>query len=364
MDIHGFFTQKGLLLAAKLAAGSTLKYTRACAGAAETALSASALSQIRQTLSMGAPRRDGGTAVLPVTLEAGMAGSAYTLREVGLYAQDPDEGEILYKVYRLTEPVSVAPSSRLVLRFYLEETVSQDLNVTVVRASAGLLTEADLDPVREKVEAASVPVRTINVEASQLQAAIDTLPRLLTEWITLNTSGTLDAEVELTGFYGSGAIAVVSSLNNFTLRSQMRIQRCSVPVYIQNLAFQERAGAFTGNAGMVSGETSSHIYIWKCGFTGLGKDNSVASAVRADSGTNMRIRDVRVSGCRNAALVSASSLLSVEKYTTADFQENAFGAYVWNGGIVLLGSGVPAALGGLTHRKLGGMIAVADGAPL
>lgn len=132
------FYEKGLTLAAKLAAGSTLKITRVSAGAGQTAQTASALSQIRQNLTVGAPVRKENTATLPVTLATGLAESAYTLRELGVYAQDPSEGEALYKLYRLSEPVDISPNSRLVLRFYLEETVSQDVNTVVACEVQGL----------------------------------------------------------------------------------------------------------------------------------------------------------------------------------------------------------------------------------
>ena len=109
------FYEKGLTLAAKLAAGSTLKITRVSAGAGQTAQTASALSQIRQNLTVGAPVRKENTATLPVTLATGLAESAYTLRELGVYAQDPSEGEALYKSYRRSEPVDISPNSRVVL---------------------------------------------------------------------------------------------------------------------------------------------------------------------------------------------------------------------------------------------------------
>ena len=180
MEIQGFFTKKGLALAAKLAAGETLKITRAVAGAGQTAQTASALSQIRQNLTAGRPRRRGNTAILPVTLAAGMTETSYTLREIGLYAQDPDEQEILYKVYQLSEPVGIFPDSRLVLRFYLEETVSEALNMTVVCSPAGLITEEDFAPVRDKVEKTSVGyAETVRVTAAELPGYIRSLPRLL-----------------------------------------------------------------------------------------------------------------------------------------------------------------------------------------
>lgn len=212
--------------------------------------------------------------------------------------------------------------------------------------------------------AVSVPSRSLNLASSELQARIDALPRLLTEHLYLNVTGTLDTMVKLTGFYGSGDITFFSGGNNFTLRHQLLIEYCSIPINIQSINFQERVGVLTANAGLISVEKSAFVYVYNCGFTGLGKDSSAASAVSASYGSNVRFRAARVSGCKNAVMASMSSILSVEKDTAADFLDNEFGAFIWNGGIVLLGSNVPAMLGGLTHKKLGGMIVGDNGAPL
>ena len=80
----------------------------------------------------------------------------------------------------------------MVLRFYLEETVSQDLEVSVPCSPAGLITEEMFKPVRDKVQAASVPERRVVLAAADLQAYLDSLPRLLTEYYQITVSGTLD----------------------------------------------------------------------------------------------------------------------------------------------------------------------------
>ena len=65
MSLQGFYTTKGLALAAKLAAGTGLTITRVTAGSGETAASAAALAQERQTLTVGEAAVSGQSAVLP-----------------------------------------------------------------------------------------------------------------------------------------------------------------------------------------------------------------------------------------------------------------------------------------------------------
>ena len=98
MNIQGTYTNKGLALAAKTAAGACLRVTRVVGGSGHTPdiPNAAALPEIRQTLAVGEARCTGNTAVLPVTLAAMALEDSYTLTELGVYAEDPDEGEILH----------------------------------------------------------------------------------------------------------------------------------------------------------------------------------------------------------------------------------------------------------------------------
>lgn len=121
MNIQGTYTNKGLALTAKTAVGACLRVTRVVGGSGYTAdiPNAAALPEIRQTLAVGEARCAGSTAVLPVTLAAVGLESSYTLTELGVYAEDPNEGEILYCVYRLDEPTTIWAGSDTVLRFNL-----------------------------------------------------------------------------------------------------------------------------------------------------------------------------------------------------------------------------------------------------
>lgn len=145
MNIQGTYTNKGLALTAKTAAGACLRVTRVVGGSGHTAdvPNAAQLPEIRQTLAVGEARCAGNTAVLPVTLAAVELGATYTLTELGVYAEDPNEGEILYCVYRLDEPVTIQAGSDTVLRFYLRQTVSKDGGAEVLCSPAAAVWTTD-----------------------------------------------------------------------------------------------------------------------------------------------------------------------------------------------------------------------------
>ena len=147
MSFQGFYTTKGLALAAKIAAGTKLTITKVTAGSGETAKTAAALAQEQQTLTAGTAAVSGETAVLPATLAETSVSAAYSLTELGVYAQDPDAGEILYQVFRLDKPVSLTAGGEDACRFYLKQTVGA-AGITVTCSPAGLLTDEDLVPLR------------------------------------------------------------------------------------------------------------------------------------------------------------------------------------------------------------------------
>lgn len=145
MELIGYVTTMGSHLSAKLLTGAALQVTRVTAGSGATSLDSAVLAQERQTLAASPMRRSGTTVTLPVTLLATQAEADYTLTEVGVYAQDPDQGEILYRIYRLDQALEIAAGSQLAIRFDLQETVSQTAEVTVAGTAWGLVTHGDLE---------------------------------------------------------------------------------------------------------------------------------------------------------------------------------------------------------------------------
>ena len=196
MSFQGFYTTKGLTLAAKIAAGTKLTITKVTAGSGETAKSAAALAQEQQTLTAGTAAISGESAVLPVTLAEGKASVSYALTEIGVYASDPDAGEILYQVFRLDESRAICAGGESVYRFYLQQAVGAG-GVTVACSPAGLLIDEDLAPLRRamaKKPDAQLTYATLHVAKTgsdetgdgsadrpflTIQKALDSFPRLL-----------------------------------------------------------------------------------------------------------------------------------------------------------------------------------------
>lgn len=152
MTLQGFYTNKGRALAAKITAGTTeMTVTRIVAGSGHTAdiPSATDLPEQKQTLHTGIPSVSGSTATLPVTLLEAEAASSYDLTELGVYAADPDAGEILFQVYQLDRAEHIVTSDENALRFYLRQSIGSD-GVTVTCSPAGVLLEEDIAELRVK----------------------------------------------------------------------------------------------------------------------------------------------------------------------------------------------------------------------
>lgn len=96
-------TNKGLALQAKLIEGNKLQITRAVTGAGwvNPALlqQQTAVSDPKQTLIFHpASYPEQGKCAVPVTLDNIGLATGYTAHQLGFYALDPDEGEILYAI--------------------------------------------------------------------------------------------------------------------------------------------------------------------------------------------------------------------------------------------------------------------------
>ena len=354
--MQGYFTTKGLALSAKLAAGSVLTISRVVAGSGQTQTTASALSGPCQTLEVNAPTRSGNTAVIPATLAAAEAPGSYTLSELGVYANDPDEGEILYKVYKLSQSVDITAGSSMVLRFYLEETVSQDLDVTVTCSPAGLITEEDFSPVWEKIFATGrTEAVTRTLTAGELQAYLDSLPRLLTGNVTVNVSGTLTEALSLHNFYGPGFLTVQAAENEtFTLTKGLKGSNCAVSMILRGFTFTSAEGN-TGD--VLYFADCGAVYLDTCTVTGSGQDTGIST----DRQNQISANSCQFFQLNNVMIVRNNGMVWINCDSADDCHDNQVGAWVWHGGIVLLGGSTPNQLGGSYNKKQGGMIVKADG---
>lgn len=114
---NAVMTEAGLALQAKLVAGTTLTITKAMTGSGTVDVSdlpsQTAVTTPQQTLnirSLATP--EDGTAALTCYLTNDSVSSSYTVTQVGVYAEDPDDGEILYFIVQVASGEgSVVPSN-------------------------------------------------------------------------------------------------------------------------------------------------------------------------------------------------------------------------------------------------------------
>lgn len=354
MNLQGYYTEKGLVLAAKVSAGTKLTVTKVTAGGGTTAANALALAEEKQTLTVGTAEVSGQIATLPVTLSETDASASYVLTELGVYASDPDEGEILYQVFRLDETRTVSSGGESVYRFYLHESVGAD-GVTVTCSPAGLLTDEDLAPTRGKVLAVSVPSRTVEIELSALQSYLDSLPKLLTEDLTIKVTGSWTGIITVYGFYGSGHLTI-TGMGGCTLTGTMCINRCSVGMNLFDMAFHAPATGLYQNS-LLYAIVNRHLWMQNCSFVG----NGACVGVEGYVSSSICVVDCPISDCNTAVQSVANGRVVVFNNSAVTYANNAIGADVYRGGIILLGENAPDTLGAATNGHSGGIIANYNG---
>lgn len=363
MTLQGYYTNKGRELAAKVAGGTApLTVTRVVAGSGHTAdiPSATSLPDIEQTLTVGTAVVSGTTATLPVTLAEASAAHDYTLTELGVYASDPDEGEILFQVYQLSAPQEIAAHGEGLLRFYLRQSIGA-LGVTVTCAPAGILVDEDLDPLRSRaaalevrVNAASIPSRTVTVAAEDLQDYLDNLPKLLTESLTINVGSGTISKLTISGFYGSGSLTINGN-NALVLENSgtaLACANCQIQVNINNMTIHSTRA--TGGIEYLSRINGCRaIYFNGCTLTGT--PSFSAAIITATS--NLVITNCDFRGQYYTIVLQGNASATIKNCTASN---NTGGIWV-NGGIAILVGTTPDLMGGSMNRKDGGIIVKSNG---
>lgn len=143
MTLTGCYTTAGAALAAGvLARGTGLILTRAEAGAGRTETDAAALAEKKQDLTLLRKEADGQHCQVQAALSASDAEQEYVLREIGLYAKEQGGAEVLYKLFRMDETLTVEPETDLTVTFYLTESILPGEAVAVTVNQQGMVTQA------------------------------------------------------------------------------------------------------------------------------------------------------------------------------------------------------------------------------
>lgn len=139
----GVYTLQGLTLLAKLHSGTALQVTRVVAGAGKVPLeelaSQTAVSDPRMEFTRGTVTiKPDGLARLPVQLINVGVLEGFSLWQTGVYALDPDEGEILYCILQSSHPDYI-PTERQMPGFVV------NIGLNLIFGNSDKLT-AEIDP--------------------------------------------------------------------------------------------------------------------------------------------------------------------------------------------------------------------------
>lgn len=136
-------TDKGLALLAKLTEGHTLNITTAKTGAGTvipgTLQKQTEVADAKQTLAFRpASYPEEGKCAIPCYLTNDELATSYTANQVGIYAEDPDEGEILFFIAQASDGNGTIIPSETEMRgysaewtFYFQYGQADGVNVTV-----------------------------------------------------------------------------------------------------------------------------------------------------------------------------------------------------------------------------------------
>lgn len=265
LELTGQFTTAGADLLAGALAGTSLTVTRVLAGRGRTQASDQALDQPVQQLEILPPGRTGQVVTMQVTLAAALAPEPYSFTELGVYVRDAQLGEVLFQIYRISQPVEISPQSRLVLRSTLHLAVSGDLQFTAELPLDGFVVREELAQKADLVDG-QVPydqmhhltaTRDLYVDAAAgddandgteerpfrtIQKAVDSLPRFMTGGraeIHI-AAGTYREDISLVGFTGSAsynpAVCLLGAgIGQTTIQGRIYIA-CASPVWLDQFS--------------------------------------------------------------------------------------------------------------------------------
>lgn len=177
-------TDKGAALQSKLANGQTLKITRVMTGAAKVPVvnlrQQTSVTNGGKQIILQPPRTKGDQFVIPVLLENSSLEESYDLWQVGFYAEDPDEGEILYCIAQASErknipSASESPGFSVTWDFYFK--TSNTVSFEVVLNSVGLVNIEAFQGYTEEIHTVKDRIKSISRNLDKIASTTAIIPR-------------------------------------------------------------------------------------------------------------------------------------------------------------------------------------------
>ena len=177
-------TDKGKALQAKLLSGQTLKIKRVTTGARKVSV-VDLRQQIDVTeggydITLQPTRTDGEKMIIPVLLENKGLKESYELWQVGFYAEDPDEGEVLFCLAQAAQAKNIpseeeSPGFSITWDFYFD--ISNTVPFEVVLDSAGLVNIEAYQAHTEAIQQANTRINSLNSAlVNKFKVVTGTLP--------------------------------------------------------------------------------------------------------------------------------------------------------------------------------------------
>ena len=258
--------------------------------------------------------------------------------------------------------------------YYVSQYSGEEIDALLGSAGAGTvrydaaqsLTDAQKAQARENIDAAnratqnkvlaqSALPRAVTVSAENLRAYMLSLPRMLTEKLTINVTGTATELSWIEGFYGPGSIEIAGTAGSTNLNGGVLVFSCAVTVKIHHCNIRPSSES-TSRCVQVQ-NSSGCVWLTQCQLIGNGSSRGFDSSYSATA----HLEYVALTNHQIAVLAGQSSVISVAVSDNTQPSGNSIGAYVWWGGIILLAAKAPELLGGTSNVKSGGIIAKADG---